>query len=151
MIRYTKKEEIWNAASHGAGILLGVITAKLKKYTPAVAMLSFAAGAALLALFPGNIVMLTISSILCGMSQGVFIPTASTYLSNHVAPVATALAAATMTVAMNAGQLLSPVVLNTAAERIFGQTTTTGVYTLSAIGMAVCAAAMFLWRHFAKD
>ena len=134
-----------------AGILLGAITAKLKKYTPAVAMLSFAAGAALLALFPGNIVMLTISSILCGMSQGVFIPTASTYLSNHVAPVATALAAATMTVAMNAGQLLSPVVLNTAAERIFGQTTTTGVYTLSAIGMAVCAAAMFLWRQFAKD
>jgi hemolysin III len=25
MIRYTKKEEIWNAASHGGGILLGVV------------------------------------------------------------------------------------------------------------------------------
>ena len=134
-----------------AGILLGVITAKLKKYTPAAAMLSFAAGAALLALFPDNIVMLTISSILCGMSQGVFIPTAATYLSNHVAPVATALASATLTVAMNTGQLLSPVILNTAAARIFGQTTTTGVYTISAIGMTVCAAAMFLWRRSAED
>ena len=25
MIRYTKREEIWNAASHGGGILLGVV------------------------------------------------------------------------------------------------------------------------------
>ena len=25
MIRYTRKEEIWNAASHGGGILLGVV------------------------------------------------------------------------------------------------------------------------------
>lgn len=25
MIRYTKKEEIWNAASHGGGVLLGVV------------------------------------------------------------------------------------------------------------------------------
>ena len=25
MIRYTKKEEIWNAASHGGGILMGVV------------------------------------------------------------------------------------------------------------------------------
>ena len=25
MIRYTKKEEIWNASSHGGGILLGVV------------------------------------------------------------------------------------------------------------------------------
>ncbi len=134
-----------------AGILLGAITAKLKKFTPAAAMLSFAAGAALLALFPGNLVMLVISSVLCGISQGVFIPTASTYLSNHVAPVATALAAATMTVAMNLGQLLSPVVLNAAAARIFHQTTTTGVYILSAIGMTICAAALFTWRYFSKD
>ncbi len=134
-----------------AGILLGVITAKLKKYTPAAAMLSFAAGAALLALFPGNIVMLTVSSVFCGISQGVFIPTASTYLSEHVAPVATALAAATMTVAMNLGQLLSPVLLNAAAEKVFSETTTTGVYILSAIGMTICAAAMFAWRHFSRD
>ena len=25
MIRYTKKEEIWNSASHGGGVLLGVV------------------------------------------------------------------------------------------------------------------------------
>ena len=25
MIRYTRKEEIWNASSHGGGILLGVV------------------------------------------------------------------------------------------------------------------------------
>ena len=25
MIRYTKREEIWNAASHGGGILMGVV------------------------------------------------------------------------------------------------------------------------------
>jgi MFS family permease len=134
-----------------AGVLLGVITAKLKKYTPAAAMLSFSAGAVFLTLFPGNYAMLMVSSVLCGMSQGVFIPTASTYLSNHVAPVATALAAATMTVAMNAGQLLSPVLLNTASRWIFGQTTTTGVYIISAVGMTISAAAMIAWRHHSRD
>ena len=25
MIRYTKREEIWNSASHGGGILIGVV------------------------------------------------------------------------------------------------------------------------------
>lgn len=134
-----------------AGVLLGVITAKLKKYTPAAAMLSFSAGAVFLTLFPGNYAMLMVSSVLCGMSQGVFIPTASTYLSNHVAPVATALAAATMTVAMNAGQLLSPVLLNTASRWIFGQTTTTGVYIISAVGMTISAAAMIAWRYHSRD
>jgi MFS family permease len=134
-----------------AGILLGLITAKLKKYTPAAAMLSFSAGAVLLTLFPGNYALLMVSSVLCGMSQGVFIPTASTYLSNHVAPVATALAAATMTTAMNAGQLLSPVLLNTAAAQVFGKTTTTGVYIISAIGMTISAGAMIAWQHFSKD
>ena len=126
-------------------------TAKLKKYTPAAAMLSFSAGAVLLTLFPGNYALLMVSSVLCGMSQGVFIPTASTYLSNHVAPVATALAAATMTTAMNAGQLLSPVLLNTAAAQVFGKTTTTGVYIISAIGMTISAGAMIAWQHFSKD
>jgi MFS family permease len=114
-------------------------------------MLSFSAGAVFLTLFPGNYAMLMVSSVLCGMSQGVFIPTASTYLSNHVAPVATALAAATMTVAMNAGQLLSPVLLNTASRWIFGQTTTTGVYIISAVGMTISAAAMIAWRHHSRD
>ena len=142
---------IFSGIQIAAGILLGVITARLKKFTAGAAMLSFALGAVLLALFPGNFPMLALSSVLCGMSQGVFIPTAATYLSNHVAPVATALASATLTVAMNIGQLLSPVVLNAVCMKIFGQTTTTGVYTISACGMAVCAAAMCAWRHFSED
>ena len=128
------------------GLILGAITKITKKYTLPAAMLSFSVGAVLLVLFPSNAVMLGIGAVFCGFSQGTFIPTAATFLSNHVAPVATALASATLTVAMNTGQLLSPFALNSLSKACFGDVTTRGVYILAACGMTLSAAAMFCWR-----
>ena len=82
-------------------------------------MLSFSIGAAMLILFPGHGLLLAVGAVFCGFSQGIFIPTASTYISNAVPPVATAFAAATFTVAMNLGQLISPTVLNGLSKAVF--------------------------------
>ena len=133
------------------GLILGAITKITKKYTLPAAMLSFSVGAVLLVLFPSNAVMLGIGAVFCGFSQGTFIPTAATFLSNHVAPVATALASATLTVAMNTGQLLSPFALNSLSKACFGDVTTRGVYILAACGMTLSAAAMFCWRKASED
>lgn len=129
------------------GILLGAVTKAAKNYTLSAAMLSFSIGAAILILFPGHGLLLAVGAVFCGFSQGIFIPTASTYISNAVPPVATAFAAATFTVAMNLGQLISPTVLNGLSKAVFGETTTTGVYVLSAAGMLAAAMAMAWWQR----
>ncbi len=133
------------------GILLGALTKVTKKYTLSAAMLSFSIGAVILVLFPENAALLAVGAIFCGFSQGIFIPTASTFISNVVSPVATAFAAATFTVAMNAGQLISPTVLNGLSRAVFGETTTTGVYILSAAGMLVSSASIAWWRKNQAD
>lgn len=128
------------------GILLGAVTKVTKKYTLSAAMLSFSVGAVLLILFPENTLLLAVGAVFCGFSQGIFIPTAATFISNVVSPVATAFASATFTVAMNVGQLISPTILNGLSNAFFGETTTTGVYILSAVGMLISAAAMTWWQ-----
>jgi len=133
------------------GILLGALTKVTKKYTLSAAMLSFSIGAVILILFPENAAMLAVGAIFCGFSQGIFIPTASTFISNVVSPVATAFAAATFTVAMNIGQLISPTVLNGLSRAVFGETTTTGVYILSAAGMLVSSASIAWWQKNQAD
>ena len=137
---------LFSAAQIVVGVVLGTIARVTGKYTLPVAMLSFTVGAVLLVLFPANVVMLAIGAVFCGFSQGVFIPTAVTEISNAVAPVATALASATFTCAMNLGQLVSPSLTNTAAKLLFGAVTTSNVYLVSAVGMALSAAAAFLWK-----
>lgn len=133
------------------GILLGAFTKVTKNYTLSAAMLSFSIGAVLLILFPENVLFLTVGAVFCGFSQGIFIPTASTYIANVVSPVSTAFAAATFTVAMNVGQLISPTVLNSLSKAVFGEVTTTGVYILSAAGMLIAAAAMTWWQKNQAD
>jgi len=133
------------------GVLLGALTKVTKKYTLSAAMLSFSIGAAILILFPENTLLLAVGAVFCGFSQGIFIPTASTFIANVVSPVATAFAAATFTVAMNVGQLISPTILNGMSKVFFGKTTTTGVYILSAAGMLIAAAAMTWWQKNQAD
>lgn len=128
------------------GILLGALTKVTKKYTLPAAMLSFSIGAVILTVFSGNTLLLAVGAVFCGFSQGIFIPTASTFISNVVSPVATAFAAATFTVAMNVGQLISPAILNGLTKAVFGETTTSGVYILSAAGMLIAASAMTWWQ-----
>lgn len=129
------------------GLILGAVTRVTKKYTLAAAMASFCIGGILLILFPSNTAMLAVGAVFCGFSQGIFIPTAVTYLTNVVPPVATAFASATFTVAMNVGQLISPTILNRLSKAVFGETTTTGVYMLAVIGMMISSVAIVLWKR----
>lgn len=133
------------------GILLGIVTKIAKKYTLSVAMFSFALGSVILVLFPGNMVMLSIAALFCGFSQGIFIPTATTNIANVVTPSAVALASATLTCSMNLGQIVSPFLLNSIVKAVTGSVTTTGVYLVSAIGIAIAALLCIVWKSRTKE
>ncbi|MCD8020017.1 MAG: MFS transporter [Clostridiales bacterium] len=128
------------------GIILGAITKITGKYTMPAAMLSFSVGAVFLVFFSGSLPGLAVGAIFCGMSQGIFVPTAVVAVSNAVPQVATAMASASFTCAMCFGQLISPYVTNTLAQGIFGNTSTTNVYIIATIGMAVSAALAIVWK-----
>jgi MFS family permease len=126
------------------GLVLGMVTKVTKKYSLQVAMLSFALGAYVLVLFPTNLVMLVIGAILCGFSQGMFVPQAMCDISNAVGSASTTMAVACLTCAFCIGQLISPTILNTASKLILGNVTTSNVYLLSAIAMTVIGLAGIL-------
>ena len=136
---------VFSASQIAAGLILAYITRVTKRYTLPAAMISFSIGALILILFPSNFVMLMTGAVFCGLSQGIFVPTAMTQVSNAVLPISTAMASAVFTCAICFGQVISPVVMNTAAGVIFGEVRTTGVYFLAAVGMAVSAGACGLW------
>ena len=131
---------IFSIAQIIIGLVLACITRITKRATLPLAMASFVLGALLLVAFPSNFAMLCIAAICCGVSQGVFIPTAMVEEANAVPAAAAALASGVFTCGTCSGQLLSPIVLNSAAGMIFGEVTTTGVYTVAAVGMAISAA-----------
>ena len=138
---------IFSIAQIVIGLVLGVITKVTKRATMPVAMCSFVLGAVVLVLFPANFAMQCVGALLCGFSQGVFIPTAMVEVSNAVPPVAAAMASGIFTCGTCTGQLISPFVLNTAAKVFMGEATTSNVYKIAAVGMAIsavfCAAVMF--------
>ena len=121
------------------GLVLSYITRITKKATLPVAMVFFVLGAILLIFFPSNFPILCIAAVCCGFSQGTFIPTAMVEEANAVPPIAAAMASGVFTVGTCTGQFISPVVLNNIAGAVFGETTTTGVYTIAAIGMVISA------------
>lgn len=121
------------------GLILGAITKLTKKLVLPTAMFSFAIGAALLVLFPENYLMLIVAALFCGFSQGIYMPSGFVEVSNAVPPVAVALASAGFTAAANFGQTVSPYITNTLSKALFGSASTTGVYIISAIGMAISA------------
>lgn len=121
------------------GLLLGIVTKVTKKLTLSAAMISFAIGAVILVAFPSNFIMLCIGSLLCGFSQGAFIPTAMVAVSNAVPPIAAAMASGVFTCFSCIGQLISPFLLNGLAGSIFGEASTGNVYKICAVGMALSA------------
>lgn len=130
---------IFSAAQIVIGLLLGLVTKLTGRYTMPAAMLCFSAGAVLLVLFPASFPLLAIGSILCGFSQGIFIPTGMVGVSNAVAPIAAALAAGIFTCFQDVAQTVSPFILNAASRTIFGAVTPMHVYQIAAIGMAAAA------------
>ena len=130
---------IFSVAQIIIGLLLGLVTRITKKATLSCAMLSFALGALILVLFPANFPMMCIGSLLCGFSQGAFIPTAMVEVSNAVPPVAAAMASGVFTCFSCIGQLISPFLLNTAAGAFFGEATAKNVFTTDVAGMVISA------------
>ena len=130
---------IFSGAQIVMGLVLGRITRVTRRYTMPVAMASFVLGGIILILFPGTFPMLLVGSVFCGFSQGMFVPTAMVAVSNAVAPVAAAMAAAVITCFTCVGQLISPAVLNGVTSALFHDTATGHVYTVAVIGMAISA------------
>lgn len=121
------------------GFVLTPIMNIFHNFTLAFSMLMFTVGAVFLILFPGNFAGLMIGAVLCGISQGIFVPTGFVVVSNMVPPAASAVAAGFQTSGQCIGQLLSPLVLNTAATGILGSASTGNVYIVAAVGMAMAA------------
>lgn len=142
---------LFSASQILMGLILGFVTKVTGRYTLPAAMLSFVIGGILLVCFPDNYIILMIASIFCGFSQGMFIPQAMVDVANAVKPVATAMAAACFTCAMNLGQLISPTLLNTASDLIFGEVTTANVYKLATVGMTVVAILIIIIKMKERD
>ncbi len=130
---------IFSVAQIIIGLLLGLLTKITKKATLSTAMISFALGALILVLFPTSFPMMCIGSLLCGFSQGAFIPTAMVEVSNAVPPVAAAMASGVFTCFSCIGQLISPFLLNGAAGAAFGEATAKNVFAVDVAGMVVSA------------
>lgn len=130
------------------GFVLTPITAVLKRLTIPVSMLMFTVGAVFLILFPDRFFGLVIGAVFCGISQGIFVPTGFVQVAEAVPPAAAAIASGFQTSGQSIGQLLSPLVLNTAAAGILGSASTGNVYKVAAVGMVFAAvyAAIFLLR-----
>lgn len=137
---------VFSASQILIGLLLGAITKKTKNMTMAAAMFLFSLGAVILVLFPGTIGMLMAGALLCGFSQGIFIPTSYVNVANCVSAASVTMASAVLTTAQCLGQLVSPVMINAAAKSVLGSVTTRNVYILAAAGMAVSAAACAVWK-----
>ncbi len=130
---------VFSAAQIVMGLVLGKVSKITGRFTLPAAMGSFVLGGILLVLFPGSMAPLLVGAVLCGFSQGMFIPTAMVNISNAVPPVATAMGSACFTCFMCAGQLLSPTVLNGLSGIFFGDSATGHVYVIATVGMALAA------------
>ncbi len=142
---------IFSGSQIVVGIILRIITKYTKKYTLPVAMLSFGIGGIFLVLFSDNFAMLIFAAFFCGISQGMFIPTAMVDVANAVTPVSTAMASACLTCTMCFGQLVSPIILNNAAERILGEFNTTNLYIVATVGIIFSAGAVAIWKKKNKE
>ena len=137
---------VFSGAQIVMGMILGIVARLTKRYTLPAAMLSFSVGGILLILFPSNLALLMTGAVFCGFSQGMFIPTAMVEVSNAVTASSTAMASACFSCAMCLGQLISPTILNTIAQIVFGETTTTNVYITAVIGMTAAALLAAVWK-----
>jgi predicted MFS family arabinose efflux permease len=142
---------LFAAAQIVIGLLLGFAVRVFKKYTIPASMLCFSAGALLLICFSTSRAALCIGAVLCGFSQGMFVPQAMTEVSNAVLPKAAAMAAAVLTCGQCIGQVISPFALNTICRLVFGSVNTNHIYLLAIIGMTVSAAGVALSiKHTSK-
>lgn len=126
-----------------AGLTLRYISSFTKENTLLLAMGGFSIGAFLIMISSGNIGLIIIGTIFIGLSQGVFTPRVlfeATYVSEKQAQ---AMSVAVITFAICLGQLLSPILLNSLTEVIWGTVVTSSVFLLGAIIMFVIPLSVF--------
>lgn len=142
---------IFSAAQIVIGLLLGNVSKICKRMTLPAAMISFCLGGILLVAFPQYFPALAAGAVLCGFSQGIFIPTAYVEVAGAVNSVSVTMASACFASATCIGQMTSPFLMNHAAKLLFGNSGTGAVYRTAVIGMLVAAFAMTAWiRHRKK-
>ncbi len=129
------------------GLLTGWITGYTKNNSLYVAMVLFALGALFLIFYPGTLVGLFTGAILCGASQGLYVPRVMFEASNAVEQKATAMAVGLIVVAISLGQVLSPLILNAISSLAWGETSTQAVYTIGAITLLLVPMLMMILRY----
>ena len=100
----------------------------------------------LLVAFPQYFAALAVGAMLCGFSQGIFIPTAYVEVAGAVNSVSVTMASACFASATCIGQMTSPFLINHAAELVLGNASTGSVYIIAVAGMLVAAVAMMFWK-----
>ena len=122
------------------GLFLRFAEKILGRYTLPAAMACFGAGALLLIAFPSQYKVLILGAILCGVSQGIFIPQAVYEITSVVPTNLAASASACFTAAICMGQLVSPYFVNQMTRLILKSTSTGAVFVTGAIMMTAGAA-----------
>lgn len=141
---------IFSASQIVIGLVLGAVSKVTKRMTLPLAMFSFAAGCIFLISFPGSPAMLAAGAVLCGFSQGAFIPTAYVEAANAVNAASASMSAAVITCATCSGQLVSAVALNGLARQLFGSATPAGIYTIAMAGMIISGVLCAVWQMSGK-
>ena len=116
------------------GMALGFISAHTKRLALPLGVLQCALGGMMLMVSAANPVLLVLGAVFFGISQGLFVPRAMFEVSELVSPASVALASAFLTLGLNIGQFVSPVVLNAAASVFFENAGTREVFEIVAIG-----------------
>lgn len=130
---------VFSATQIVAGMALGFVSARTKRFTLSLGVLLCALGSLMLMLSATEPVPLVLGAVLFGISQGLFVPRAMFEVSEMVSSASVALASACLTVAINVGQLVSPAALNFTASSVLGRAGTRGVFESVAIGGAAAA------------
>lgn len=129
------------------GLLLGKIAGRLKHFTLPAGVFAFVPGALLLLFFPDKLPMLMLGALFCGFTQGIFMPQASTEVTNAVPSSGTTMAVAILSCGICLGQLSSPILNNKLSELLLGQATTSHVFTIAAPSMLIISLLLAVWER----
>ena len=139
---------IITAVNAGFALIIGLnfrrISSLLKSNTLPIAISLAAIGYFIISIFPNNLLVIFICSALCGASLSCFMAQASFMISTSVSNVSIALANGVFAMIGGLGGLLSPIVLNKIAEKVFGKASTNSVFLICAIGMTILSICTYI-------
>ncbi len=130
---------IVTAVQGGFALVVGLnfskISSSLKQNTLPFSIFIASLGYLSITVLPANMIGIFFGSACLGVSLSCFMAQASYMISVSVPQIAIALANGVFAVIGGIGGLLSPIILNTISNNIFGNITTSKVFTICTIGM----------------